>query len=203
VKVGNKEVEKDVFDKTFDKALTLNAKFESFGFGGSVSAELVFSGGGKQIAGTVDLETPELPLGIVPSDLNDAVKLAQTFMSDETLAANEELKKAANAKKNEGEAEDNGRLKKLIDSMKAFAKKMSPVIESFKFAKDKADRIMKGELGLTKILVGGGFEIGATSRKGSVYVGLGTVKELDIDLPAVKAKAGKMSSTKINAEWGG
>jgi hypothetical protein len=80
---------------------------------------------------------------------------------------------------------------------------MSPVIESFKFAQDKADRIMKGELGLTKILVGGGFEIGATSRKGSVYVGLGTVKELDIDLPAVKAKAGKMSSTKINAEWGG
>jgi hypothetical protein len=200
---NNKGEEREVFDKHAEAVVKLNGEISVAGFQGSIGMELGINRGKKTLKGTLDLSTPELPLGITQSDLPEALDLVRTLMAEDGAASKKVIDDGKKAQeinsKNSGE--EQGKLSRVLTQTKTKLAGLDKVKAVLSFVADKAKRIKDGEAGKTKIMVGGEFQVGADGAGGKAYLGLGNATELGGDLGVLKAKVAMIKATKLIADW--
>lgn len=200
---NNKGDEREVFDKHAEAVVKLNGEISVAGFQGSIGMELGINRGKKTLKGTLDLSTPELPLGITQSDLPEALELVRTLMAEDGAASKKVIDDGKKAQeinaKNSGE--EQGKLSRVLTQTKTKLASLDKVKAILSFVGDKAKRIKDGEAGKTKIMVGGEFQVGADGAGGKAYLGLGNATELGGDLGVLKAKVQMIKATKLIADW--
>jgi hypothetical protein len=189
--------DKQVFDKTWEKVIALNASFKAGGFKGAIGLEFGFGGGGKTVSGSLDLATPELPLGVQQGDVKEVIELVQNAMKDGSSEAQSEVEEADKPTKREGVLV---RMKKKLESA---YEAVEPTIKQVLFSKDIAERIEHGDMGKTSIVAGGTVKVGGGKVGGTAYVGLGSSSKVDLDLGPAKVEAGKSSQTRLLLPWTG